>query len=137
MKPSTGWPSTKAITAGIDWMPELAREWRMVVDVHLDQLHLALGGLHDLLEHRGELLAGAAPGRPEIDQHRLALDASVTSVRNVWVVVSLMTASGASAGGGQPIFSSIVNVVVLAWRPRSECGAETHCVTGRGLHVSP
>src|SRR5262249_34898091 len=38
----------------------------------LDQLDLALGGANHLLEHRGELLARAAPRRPEIDQHRLA-----------------------------------------------------------------
>ena len=51
----------------------LARDGRMLVDVHLDQLDLALGGLHDLFQDRRELLAGAAPRRPEIDQHRLAL----------------------------------------------------------------
>jgi hypothetical protein len=45
----------------------------VLVDVHLDELHLALGGAHRLFEHRRELLAGAAPGRPEIDQHRLPL----------------------------------------------------------------
>ena len=45
----------------------------MVVDVHLDELDLALGGLDGLLQDRGELLARPAPGRPEIDQHRLAL----------------------------------------------------------------
>ncbi len=31
---------------------ELARDRRMLVDVHLDQLHLALGGLHHLLDDR-------------------------------------------------------------------------------------
>ena len=45
----------------------------MLVDVHLDELDLALGRLDHLLQHRGELLAGAAPRRPEVDQHRLAL----------------------------------------------------------------
>ena len=45
----------------------------MLVDVHLDELDLALGGLDGLFQDRGELLARAAPGRPEIDQHRLAL----------------------------------------------------------------
>ena len=50
---------------------ELAGDLRMLVDVHLDQLDLALGALDHLLDHRGQLLAGAAPGRPEIDQHRL------------------------------------------------------------------
>ena len=51
----------------------LAGDRRMVVDVHLDELDLALGRLDGLLQDRGELLARPAPGRPEIDQHRLAL----------------------------------------------------------------
>jgi hypothetical protein len=33
---------TNAITAGIDWIPTV-RDRRMLVDVHLDQLDLALG----------------------------------------------------------------------------------------------
>ncbi len=51
----------------------LARNGRMLVDVHLDQLDLALGRANRLFQHRRELTAGAAPGRPEVDQHRLAL----------------------------------------------------------------
>ncbi len=51
----------------------LARDRRMLVDVHLDQLDLALGGLDRLFQHGGQLLAGAAPLGPEVDQHRLAL----------------------------------------------------------------
>ena len=45
----------------------------MLVDVHLDQLDLALGGTDRLFERRRELAARTAPGRPEVDQHRLAL----------------------------------------------------------------
>jgi hypothetical protein len=51
----------------------LLRHRRVVVDVHLDELDLALGRAHRLFQDRRELLAGSAPGRPEIDQHRLAL----------------------------------------------------------------
>jgi hypothetical protein len=43
----------------------------MLVDVHLHELHLAAGGAHGLFQDRGELLAGATPGRPEIHEHRL------------------------------------------------------------------
>ena len=53
--------------------PHLAGDRRMLVDVHLDQLDLALGGADRLFEDRRELAAGTAPGRPEVDQHRLAL----------------------------------------------------------------
>jgi hypothetical protein len=59
MKPSTGRPPTKAMTAGI------------VVDVHLDELDLAGAFGDDLLQDGSELLAGAAPRRPEIHQDRL------------------------------------------------------------------
>ena len=73
MKPSAGWPLTKAITAGIDWMPIWPGICGMVVDVHLDQLDLALGRADRLFDDRRQLTAGPAPGRPEVDQHRLAL----------------------------------------------------------------
>jgi len=52
---------------------ELPRNRGVLVDVHLDELHLALGGADDLFQHRTELLARPAPFRPEIHQHRLAL----------------------------------------------------------------
>ena len=45
MKPSTGWPFLKAMTAGIDWMPSWPAIDGMVVDVHLDQLDPAAGRL--------------------------------------------------------------------------------------------
>jgi hypothetical protein len=61
-----------ANTVGSDWMPSCL-DRRMLVGIQFDQLDLALGGLDDLFEDRGELLAGAAPVGPEIDQHRLAL----------------------------------------------------------------
>ena len=51
----------------------LAGDRRMLVDVHLDELDLALGVADRLFEHRRELAARAAPRRPEVDQHRLAL----------------------------------------------------------------
>jgi hypothetical protein len=51
----------------------LAGDGRMLVDIHLDQLDLALGRADRLFENGRELSAGSAPGRPEIDQHRLAL----------------------------------------------------------------
>ena len=44
----------------------------MLVDVHLDELDLATGGLDHILDDGSQLLAGAAPGRPEIDEHGLA-----------------------------------------------------------------
>ena len=50
---------------------QLLGELGALVDVDLDQPDLAAGGLDHALEDRPELLAGPAPGRPEIDDHRL------------------------------------------------------------------
>jgi hypothetical protein len=44
----------------------------MLIDIHLDQADSALGGAYRLLDDRAQRPAGAAPRRPEIDQHRLA-----------------------------------------------------------------
>ena len=73
MKPSAGWPLTKAITAGIDWMPiwpGIAGCSSMFI---LTSLTLPLAARTTFSRTGRELLARAAPGRPEIDQHRLAL----------------------------------------------------------------
>ena len=49
----------------------LARNRWMLVDVHLRELHFAFCGLDRFFENRCELLARAAPRRPEIHEHRL------------------------------------------------------------------
>ena len=70
--PSTGWPLSKAITAGIDWMPS----WPAICGCSsmfiLTSVDLAAGIGDRLLQRRRQLLARAAPRRPEIDQNRLA-----------------------------------------------------------------
>ena len=48
---------------------ELLGDGGVLVRVHLGEADLALGRAHHLLDDGGELAAGAAPGRPEIDQH--------------------------------------------------------------------
>ena len=50
--------------------PHLRRDPLVLVDVDLDQPHLALGLGHRLLQRRGQRLARPAPRRPEIDDHR-------------------------------------------------------------------
>ena len=49
---------------------ELSDQGAVLVDVDLDQFQPAAGRPYDLFQGRGELLAGTAPGGPEIDQHR-------------------------------------------------------------------
>jgi hypothetical protein len=51
--------------------PHLARQLLVLVDVDLDHLHLAVGGLHHLFKGWPQLLAWPAPRRPEINDHRL------------------------------------------------------------------
>ena len=73
MKPSAGWPLTKAITAGIDWMPiwpGIAGCWSMFI---LTSLTLPLAARTAFSRIGVKLAAGTAPLRPEVDQHRLAL----------------------------------------------------------------
>ena len=48
----------------------LLRQRLVLVDVDLDQAHGALGLDHGLLQRGAQRLAGAAPGGPEIDDHR-------------------------------------------------------------------
>src|SRR5690606_9466548 len=42
----------------------------VLVDIDLHQLHRAVHRGDHLLDGRAELLAGTAPGRPEVDDHR-------------------------------------------------------------------
>src|SRR5690606_13860579 len=51
---------------------ELPGNGRMLVDIEFGELHAPARLAYDLFKHRGQLLAWAAPGRPEIDQNRLA-----------------------------------------------------------------
>ena len=63
-----------ALDEGVDRRDRLDAQLRgqflVLVDVDLDQAHRAARGLDRLLERRGQLLARAAPGRPEVDDHR-------------------------------------------------------------------
>ena len=51
--------------------PVALRERRLLVDVHLDELDVAVRLLHDPVEHGGDGVAGPAPFGPEVDDHRL------------------------------------------------------------------
>ena len=63
-----------AVAEGIDGRDgldaQLLGDLGILVDVHLDHLHRAAGGDHRGFQLRAERLAGAAPGRPEIHDHR-------------------------------------------------------------------
>ena len=63
-----------AILEGIDGGDgldaQLLGDFGIVVDIDLDQLDGAAGFTDDFFQHGAELLAGPAPGRPEIHDHR-------------------------------------------------------------------
>src|SRR5512137_887607 len=51
---------------------ELSGDLRLIIDVHLDESSLAARAGDHTLDYRAQLLAGLAPGSPEINQHDLA-----------------------------------------------------------------
>ena len=71
MKPSTGWPFLKAMTAGIDWMPS----WPAIAGCSsmfiLTSFTLPPAARTTFSSTGCELLAWTAPRRPEIHQHGL------------------------------------------------------------------
>jgi hypothetical protein len=72
MKPSSGRPSLEGDDGGDRLDAELSRRLRrVVVDVHLDELDAGRSdsALTAFSSAGRELLAGAAPGGPEIDEH--------------------------------------------------------------------
>src|SRR6266851_4453417 len=66
-------PVLEGIDGGDRLDAHLLRDLRALVDIDLDHAHGALGLAHRLLEQRPQLLARAAPRRPEIDDHRAVM----------------------------------------------------------------
>ena len=70
----TSWPTTrpplKMRSVGIDVTPVLLRDDLVVVDVHLGDLEAALVLVGEGVDGGRDLLAGAAPDGPEIDEGR-------------------------------------------------------------------
>ena len=91
--------------AHAEHLRQLLRDLGLVVGVELDQLEAAgVGGL-ELLEHRAERLARAAPRRPDVEQHRLRERGVDRSASKFWWVMSCMVSRSrrkrARRGGGQ------------------------------------
>ena len=93
MKPSAGWPLTKAITAGIDWMPiwpGIAGWSSMFI---LTSLTLPLAALTAFSRTGVSCLHGPHQGAQKSTSTGWRLDSSMTSLTKACVVVSLTTAS--------------------------------------------
>ena len=99
MKPSAGWPLTKAITAGIDWMPiwpGMAGCSSMFI---LTSLTLPLAALTAFSRIGVSCLQGPHQGAQKSISTGWRFDSSITSFTKVLVVVSLTSSSrrGAAA----------------------------------------
>ena len=97
MKPSAGWPLTKAITAGIDWMPiwpGMAGCSSMFI---LTSLTLPLAARTAFSRMGVSCLHGPHHGAQKSTSTGWRFDSSMTSLTKVCVVVSLTSPSAAVA----------------------------------------
>src|SRR4051812_1566808 len=96
---------------------------RVLVDVELDDLHLPPAFLRRLLQRRSHRAAGAAPGRPEVHQHRdgavlhLALPGRVRRGHGLFGEDALLAAPAArvvpQAAAGDAVLGSAMGAGIL------------------------
>ena len=102
MKPSAGWPLTKAITAGIDWMPiwpGIAGCSSMFI---LTSLTLPLAARTAFSRIGVSWRQGPHHGAQKSISTGWRFDSSMTSFTKVWVVVSLIRSAAACGAGPLP-----------------------------------
>ena len=97
MKPSTGWPLTKAMTAGIDWMPSWPGMAGCSSMFILASLTLPLAALTAFSSTGVSCLHGPHQGAQKSTSTGWRFDSSMTSFMKVCVVVSLTTSAAAVA----------------------------------------
>src|SRR5262245_46904341 len=104
-KPSTGWPLTKANTAGIDWMPSCPGiEGCLSISI-LTSLTLPLAARTTFSKTGPSCLHGPHHSAQKSTSTGWRLDSSITSLTKVWVVVSLIRPS---AGAASPVCSIVI-----------------------------
>ena len=96
MKPSTGWPLEKAITAGIDWMPIWPGIAGCLSMSILASLTLPLAAFTAFSRIGVSCLHGPHQGAQKSTSTGCCLDSSITSFMKACVVVSLTTLSAAA-----------------------------------------
>jgi hypothetical protein len=85
--------------ADAEHLRQLLGDLGLVVGVELDELEAAAVGGLELLERRAERLARAAPGRPDVEQHRLR-ERGVDEVGFEVLVSDVLHGSRAEKGRG-------------------------------------
>src|SRR5262249_34216243 len=99
MKPSTGWPFTKANTVGSDWMPSWPGIAGWLSVLSLTSLTLPLAALTTFSSTGVSCLQGLHQSAQKSTSTGWRFDSSITSFMNVWVVVSLIRPSSAAEVG--------------------------------------
>ncbi len=120
MKPSAGWPLTKAMTAGIDWMPicpGIAGCSSMFI---LTSLTLPLAALTTFSRIGVSCLQGPHHGAQKSISTGWRFDSSMTSFMKAWVVVSLIRPSGGAA-------APVSNIVIFSSRGTRSRAAPSLC----------
>ena len=112
MKPSTGWPLAKAITAGIDWMPIWPGISGCLSISILASLTLPLAAFTAFSRIGVSCLHGPHQGAQKSTSTGWRLDSSITSLRKPCVVVS-MTALSAAAVIAPPFCSIFYRLLVI------------------------
>ena len=96
MKPSAGWPLTKAITAGIDWMPIWPGISGCLSMSILASLTLPLAAFTAFSRIGVSCLQGPHQGAQKSTSTGWRLDSSITSFMKPCVVVSITALSAAA-----------------------------------------
>ena len=109
MKPSTGWPLTKANTAGIDWMPSWPAIAGCLSMSILASLTLPLAALTTFSMTGVSCLQGPHHSAQKSTSTGRWRDSSITSFMKVWVVVSTTRLSAVAAA---PPVSSMLKWVL-------------------------
>src|SRR6516162_11575509 len=113
-KPSTGWPLTKANTAGIDWMPSCPGIVGCLSMSILTSFTLPLAARTNFSSTGPSCLHGPHHSAQKSTSTGWRLDSSITSLTKVCVVVSLTTPLGAAAS---PLCNIVMSSVLRPCHP--------------------
>src|SRR6516165_7951532 len=119
-KPSTGWPLTKANTAGIDWMPSCPGIVGCLSMSILTSFTLPLAARTTFSNTGPSCLHGPHHSAQKSTSTGWRLDSSITSLTKVWVVVSLTTLLGAAPS---PLCNIVISSVLRPCHPRRRASA--------------
>ena len=116
-KPSTGCPLTKAMTAGIDWMPSCPAiaGWSSMFILTSRTAPLAARTAFSMIGP--SVLHGPHHGAQKSTRTGWRRDSSITSLAKAWVVVSRTRSSPGPALSARPVNPALMSsFLILRWR---------------------